>query len=64
MDSLPFSARSSTLKSGSQTFISAGASVPGVIWNSRVTPSTVKVWPVWSMETLGGTRVWVPSATD
>ena len=64
IDTLAFSARSSTWKSGSQTFISAGASVPGVIWNSILTPSTSTVWPVWSMVTLGGASVCVPSATD
>jgi hypothetical protein len=35
-----FSARHSTRLSGSRKFISAGASVPGVIWNWRRTPST------------------------
>ncbi len=42
-------------------FISAGASVPGVIWKRMRTPSTVSSWPVSVMSRLGGTRVIVPS---
>ena len=36
-----FSAAQNALRSGNQVFISAGASVPGVFWNTIRTPSTV-----------------------
>ena len=36
-----FSAAQNALWSGNQVFISAGASVPGVFWNTMRTPSTV-----------------------
>ena len=37
----------------SRKFISAGASVPGVIWKTIRTPSTISSWPVWVMSTVG-----------
>src|ERR1700743_1796923 len=40
-------------------FISAGASVPGVSWNSTVRPSS-GIEPFWLIETLGAIRVMVP----
>ena len=30
------------------------ASVPGVIWNTMRTPSSVSSWPVWVMSSVGG----------
>ena len=36
-----FSAAQNALNCGNQVFISAGASVPGVFWNTIRTPSTV-----------------------
>ncbi|MDT4851332.1 hypothetical protein FQZ97_855100 [compost metagenome] len=41
-------------------FISDGASVPGVIWNSSVTPSTVSSWPVRSIRSVGSIRPMLP----
>ncbi len=46
--------------SGKKKFISAGASVPGVIWNTMRMPSTVSSCPVRAMSTVGGISVTVP----
>ena len=46
---------------GNQKFISAGASVPGVSWNSISTPSTVSVWPVSVIVSVGWMSEIVPS---
>ena len=59
---LAFSAMHSARRSGKYRFISAGASVPGVNWNSIRTPSMVRISPVAVMLSLGGTSVTVPRA--
>lgn len=41
-------------------FISAGASVPGVIWKTISTPSTVIFWPVAVTMSVGIMSVAVP----
>ena len=55
-----FSAMHKATRSGNRTFISAGASVPGVSWNSILIPSTTRVSPVAVMESVGMIRVTVP----
>jgi hypothetical protein len=50
----------SARRSGKQKFISAGASVPGVIWKTIRTPSTVSTWPVRVMSTVGAIRPTAP----
>src|SRR6056297_684070 len=55
-----FSAMHSARLPGKKKFISAGASVSGVFWNTISTPSTVSVWPVWVMSTVGGISEIVP----
>ena len=57
---MAFSAMHSARRSGKRKFISAGASVSGVSWNTMRTPSTVTSWPVWVMSTVGGISVTVP----
>ena len=44
-----FSAMHSQPRSGKKKFISAGASVSGVSWNTIRTPSTTSSSPVWVM---------------
>ena len=48
---------------GKKTFISAGASVPGVTWNNTSTPSIVSRVPVAEMLSVGATRLGWPSET-
>ena len=48
------------LKAGRKNTNSAGASVPGVIWNSKSTPSIVRASPVSRIESLGTTNPVVP----
>ncbi|MCY1351075.1 hypothetical protein D9M69_373300 [compost metagenome] len=55
-----FSAIHMALNCGNQVFISAGASVPGVIWKTIFTPSTVSSSPVLRMISVGSIRVVVP----
>ena len=50
---MAFSAMHSARWSGKWKFISAGASVPGVIWNTIRTPSMTSSWPVWVMSSVG-----------
>ncbi len=58
-----FSAMHSQRWSGKKKFISAGASVSGVIWNTMRTPSTTSSSPVWVMSTVGTMRPGTPSGT-
>ena len=51
-----FSAMHSQPWSGKKKFISAGASVSGVNWNSMRTPSTSSSWPVAVMSSVGAIR--------
>ena len=51
-----FSAMHSARRSGKRKFISAGASVPGVIWKTIRTPSIVSSCPVRVMSTVGAIR--------
>lgn len=55
-----FSAMHSARWSGSRKFISDGASVPGVIWKTNRTPSTVSVCPVWVTSIVAGSSAGVP----
>ena len=55
-----FSAIHIALNCGKYVFISAGASVPGVIWNTIFTPSTVISVPVFFTSSLGTISVTVP----
>ena len=48
-----FSATHRALNWGNHVFISAGASVPGVIWNSMSTPYTSRVSPVAVIRSFG-----------
>ena len=50
----------SARRPGKKKFISAGASVFGVFWNTISTPSTVSVWPVWVTSSVGGINETVP----
>ena len=58
---MAFSATHSAAWSENRKFISAGASVPGVSWNSIVTPSRTSTWPVWVMSRVGAMRPICPS---
>ena len=51
-----FSAAQKAFRSGNQVFISAGASVPGVFWNTIRTPSTVSSSMSSVMTTFGAIR--------
>ena len=55
-----FSAMHSAAWSGNRMFISAGASVPGVSWNSIRMPSTTRSSPVAMIVSVGAMRVTVP----
>ena len=55
-----FSAIHIALNCGNQVFISAGASVPGVIWNTIFTPSIVSSLPVLLMMSVGSDQRAVP----
>src|SRR5664279_5208340 len=55
-----FSAIYSARRWGNRKFISAGASVPGVSWNSMTTPSTVSRCPVRVTSMVGGIKEMVP----
>ena len=55
-----FSAIHKARLSGKQKFISAGHSVPGVVWNMIRTPSTTSSWPVSVMSSVGAMRPGVP----
>ena len=57
---MAFSAMHNSRWSGKWKFISAGASVPGVIWNTMRTPSRTSSSPVRVMSTVGGTSEIVP----
>ncbi len=46
--------------SGNRVFISAGASVPGVTWNSMRMPSTTRVSPVATIVSVGAMSETVP----
>ena len=46
---------------GRWKFISAGASVPGVSWNTMVTSPTVISWPVWVIRSVGAISDKVPA---
>ena len=56
-----FSARQSARWSGNQKCISAGASLPGAIWKTIRTPSTVASWPVVEISSVGAISVTVPT---
>ena len=58
---MAFSATQSAAWSAKKKFISAGASVPGVSWNSMVTPSRTSTWPVWVTSRVGAMRPTGPS---
>ena len=58
---LQFSAMQSRRRSGRSMFISAGASVSGVYWNRRRTPSITRSSPVWVISTVGAISPDVPS---
>ena len=58
-----FSAAQNALRSGNQVFISAGASVPGVFWNTIRTPSTVCSSMSATISMVGGIRPDDPAAT-
>ncbi|MOA00492.1 hypothetical protein D3C78_1198580 [compost metagenome] len=58
-----FSAIHMALNCGNQVFISAGASVPGVIWNTIFTPSMVSSSPVLWTNSVGSISVAVPVET-
>ena len=51
-----FSAMHNQRWSGKKKFISAGASVSGVSWNTILMPSTTSSWPVWVMSSVGAIR--------
>ena len=51
-----FSAMQSAPRSGNMKFISAGASVPGVFWNTTRTPSSTSSVPVSAISSVGATR--------
>ena len=55
-----FSAIHSALNCGNHVFISAGASLPGVIWKTIFTPSMSSSSPVFVTVTVGGMSVTVP----
>ena len=55
-----FSATHRALYFGIQVFISAGASVPGVSWNSSSTPSMVIFSPVFVISKVGAMKDTVP----
>ena len=55
-----FSAMQRAWWSGKRTFISAGASVPGVSWNSMRMPSTVRCSPVAVMLSVGAMSEGMP----
>ncbi|MNN30465.1 hypothetical protein D3C81_1441150 [compost metagenome] len=55
-----FSAIHMALNCGEKVFVSDGASVPGVIWKTIRTPSTVSTWPVFWIDTVGRISVAVP----
>ncbi|MNF02959.1 hypothetical protein D3C76_1280060 [compost metagenome] len=57
-----FSAAQKALNCGNQVFISAGASVPGVLWNSISTPSMVTVSKACLMVRLGAIKPRLPLA--
>ncbi|MNN25235.1 hypothetical protein D3C81_1386980 [compost metagenome] len=57
-----FSAIHMALNCGNQVFISAGASVPGVSWNTIFTPSITISCPSLAIVSVGGSRVTVPGA--
>jgi len=56
-----FSAMHRARRSGKKKFISAGASVPGVTWNTTRTPSMVASWPVSVTSTVGTINDMVPN---
>ena len=56
-----FSAAQKALNCGNQVFISAGASVPGVFWNTIRTPSMVSSSTLPSMMRVGAIRVTAPT---
>ena len=58
-----FSAAHNAFHSGNHVFISAGASVPGVFWNTIRTPSIVSSSMSSTMSTVGGIRPAAPAAT-
>ena len=58
-----FSAIHSSFLSGNQVFISAGASVFGVFWNTIFTPSTVSSSRSSSITRVGAIRVTLPMET-
>ena len=60
MVAVMFSAAQNALNCGNQVFISAGASVPGVFWNTIRTPSTVTSWMSSVMTSVGAIRPVVP----
>ncbi|MNJ03158.1 hypothetical protein D3C73_1633740 [compost metagenome] len=55
-----FSAAQNALNCGNQVFISAGASVPGVLWNSISIPSMVRVSKSLVMKRLGSISPMLP----
>ncbi|MCY1432934.1 hypothetical protein D9M71_489510 [compost metagenome] len=55
-----FSAMHKARNCGRYRFISAGASVPGVNWNSTSRPAMVRVCSSLSIRSVGGIRVTVP----
>ena len=58
-----FSAMQSAACSTNRKFISAGASVSGVSWNSTVRPSISSTVPVSVIDSVGATRPGVPVGT-
>ena len=55
-----FSAMHRARMSGKQKFISAGASVPGVLWKTMRTPSSTSSWPVCVISSVGAIRPILP----
>jgi hypothetical protein len=58
-----FSAAQNALNCGKYVFISAGASVPGVFWNTIVTPSIVNSSISLTISRVGAIRPTDPAAT-
>ncbi|MNH35582.1 hypothetical protein D3C79_962820 [compost metagenome] len=59
-----FSAMPRALNCGRYRFISAGASVPGVNWNSSSMPATVRVSYGLLIRSLGSIRVMLPPVAN
>ncbi|MNE49324.1 hypothetical protein D3C81_1566430 [compost metagenome] len=60
IDITAFSDMLSALSCGKYTFISDGASVPGVSWNSNCTPAMSWLSSGWTIRSVGAIRLMVP----